>query len=78
MEMTTSRVDKIQVCTVNIASISFKRRVKSHLPLLSLLGAHHILRVSRIRVNEETLEKLSKLEKYGSSAFALGALHCVP
>jgi hypothetical protein len=43
------RVDKIQVCTVNIANILRKRR----------------------------WEKLSKLERNGSSAFSLGALRYV-
>ena len=28
----------------------FKRRIKSHLPFLALLGAHHILHISRIMV----------------------------
>ena len=53
----------------------FKRHVKSHLHLLALLGAHHILHISRIRVKGHFNSLNAELNPICHLLALLGARH---
>ena len=58
--MASSLIDNITMC---YRILTFRRRIKSRLPLLALLGAHHILHVLRIRVKLRLFRKSQKIKR---------------